>query len=69
MKTISTLKKYIKNMSGNVIGIGINDSTILDCFNKNNKIIMVDLLNSSSTNDLDSFFSKRKKKSYDSIRI
>ena len=63
MKLKSTLKKYIKNMNGSLIGIGIKDVDLIEEIDKNNKIVMCDLLNSVSINSKN-VSKKRKKKIY-----
>ena len=63
MRINSTLVKYVKNMSGSLVAIGIKDTDIIKAIEKNNKITMCDLLNSvsiiSKTTD-----KKRRKKKY-----
>ena len=51
MKVNSNIKKYIKNMTGKVIGVGIDNKEILETIDKNNKILECDLLNSIDIND------------------
>lgn len=60
MKVNSNIKKYIKNMDGNLLGIGIKDESILKEIESNKKIINCDLLN--SINKTIKFKSKRKLK-------
>ena len=62
MKVNSNIKKYIKNMTGTVIGVGIDNKEILETIEKNNKILVCDLLN--SVNIEDNLIQKRKKKKY-----
>lgn len=61
MKVNSNIKKYIKNMTGKVIGAGIDNEEIIDAIDKNNKIIECDLLNSI---DINTSKGKKKKKKY-----
>lgn len=63
MKVNSTLKKYVKNMNGSLIGIGIKDLDIIHEIDKNKKILMCDLLNSISPKSK-STDKKRHKKKY-----
>ena len=62
MKVNSNIKKYIKNMTGTVIGVGIDNKEILETIEKNNKILVCDLLN--SVNIEDNLIQKRKTKKY-----
>lgn len=62
MKVNSNIKKYIKNMTGKVIGVGIDNKEILETIDKNNKILECDLLNSIDIND--SLKGRHKKKKY-----
>jgi len=55
------IKSIIKKMNGNLIGIGIKDSDILKEINKNNNIVLCDLLNSISINSNNSKDKKKKK--------
>ncbi len=69
MKINSTLVKYVKNMSGSVIGVGINDEDILNAFNKNSKIKSVDLLQSFNNKiDSNKLFGFNKRISVKSLR-
>ena len=63
MKVNSTLIKYVKNMDGSLIGVGIKDLDIIHAIDKNKKIIMCDLLNSISP-DSKNIDKKRKKQKY-----
>lgn len=63
MKVNSTLKKYIKHMSGSLVAIGIKDTELIKEIDKNNKIVMCDLLNSVSL-DSKNTDKKRYKKKY-----
>ena len=63
MKVNSTLIKYVKNMSGSLVAIGIKDTDIIKTIEKNNKITMCDLLNSVSF-DSKTTDKKRRKKKY-----
>lgn len=64
MKVNSTLKKYVKNMSGSLIGIGIQDVKIVEEIDKSNKILMCDLLNCVDLDDDSVVSKKRAKKVY-----
>lgn len=67
MKVNSSIKKYIKNMTGKVIGLGIDNKEIIETIDKNNKILECDLLNSIDIkNDLKG--KKRKKKYVKKLR-
>lgn len=68
MKVNSSLKKYIKNMSGKLIGIGIDDLELINEIDKNNKILECDLLNSESKNGFGSGRGKNKKLNIKKIR-
>ena len=62
MKKISSINKYIKNMEGKVVGIGINDKSVIEEIDKNNKIYECDLLDSINiSGDLKG---KKKRKKY-----
>lgn len=61
MEMISSLKKYIKNMNGKVIGIGIENEKIIEEIDKNNKILECDLLNSVDIKSNATGKNKRKK--------
>ena len=51
MKKINSyLKSYVKNIDGNLLGIGITEENILNLIEKNNKIVNCDLLNSNALN-------------------
>ena len=63
MKVNSTLIKYVKNMNGSLIGVGIKDLDIIHAIDKNKKITMCDLLNSISP-DSKNIDKKRKKQKY-----
>ena len=62
MKVNSTLTKYIKNMSGSLVAIGIKDVNIIKTIDKNQKINMCDLLNSTSLSSKTTAKKKGKKK-------
>lgn len=61
MKKISNINKYIKNMKGKVLGIGINDTSIIEEIDKNNKIYLCDLLDSISLESSETSKKTRKK--------
>ena len=48
MKVNSTLIKYVKNMDGSLIGVGIKDLDIIHAIDKKKKITMCDLLNTKN---------------------
>lgn len=50
MKKNNDLKKYLKKISGKIIGIGIDDINLVDIIEKNNLVLECDLLNSISKN-------------------
>ncbi len=61
MEVNNTIKKYIKNMSGKVIGIGIDNKEFIESIDKNNKILECDLLNSINIKSFNGKKSKKKK--------
>lgn len=61
MEVNNTVKKYIKNMSGKVIGIGIDNKEFIESIDKNNKILECDLLNSINIKSFNGKKSKKKK--------
>lgn len=63
MKIINVLNRYVKKMEGNLVGIGLKDTDLIKNIEKNNKIVMCDLLNSISINSKKST-KKREKKKY-----
>lgn len=60
MKVNSNIKKYIKNMTGTVIGVGIDNKEIIETIDKNNKILVCDLLNSININGINKSNKKKK---------
>ena len=62
MKVNSTLIKYVKNMKGSLVAIGIKDTSIIEEIDKNNKITMCDLLNSVSLKSKTTSKKRQKKK-------
>ena len=50
MKKNNDLKKYLKKISGKIIGIGIDDINLVNIIEKNNLVLECDLLNSISKN-------------------
>lgn len=56
------IKKIVKSLNGNLIGIGIKDKSILDEINKNDKIVLCDLLNSVSQTSKNTDKKSKKKK-------
>jgi len=68
MKVNSNIKKYIKNMTGTVIGVGIDNKEITETIDKNNKIVMCDLLNSIDIDGKSQGKNKKKKKYVKKLR-
>lgn len=64
MRIISTLNKYIKNMEGKIVGIGLSNASLLSEINKNNKILECDLLESIDINKSGDDNNKKNKKKY-----
>lgn len=68
MKVNSNIKKYIKNMAGTVIGVGIDNKEIIETIDTNNKILVCDLLNSISIGGTSKGKNKKKKKYVKKLR-
>lgn len=69
MKKINSyLKSYVKNINGNLLGIGIKDDKILELIEKNDNIKICDLLNSNNIHNEDGKGKKMKTISIKKIR-
>ena len=68
MKKYNYLNKYIKKISGNVIGIGINNDEIINSLKNNDSILNCDLLNSKTIDKSNSKGGKTKVISVKKIR-
>lgn len=68
MKVNSNIKKYIKNMTGTVIGVGIDNKEIIEIIEKNNKILVCDLLNSIDIDGTSNDKNNKKKKYVKKLR-
>ena len=58
----SKIRSIIKKLDGNLIGIGIKDKSILEEINRNDKIVLCDLLNSISCESFEVDKNRKKKK-------
>lgn len=58
----SKIRSIIKKLDGNLIGIGIKDKSILEEINRNDKIVLCDLLNSISNESFEVDKNRKKKK-------